>query len=56
MLQNVPIQAKNEGQNRQRSLESVKPVEPAGVRYPAGCPIEDHQGHGCACNQVRVKR
>ena len=25
-------------------------------RYPQGCPIDGHQGYGCTCNQMRVKR
>ena len=25
-------------------------------RHPGGCPIDGHQGYGCACNQIRTKR
>ena len=25
-------------------------------RYPQGCPIDGHEGYGCTCNQMRVKR
>ena len=28
----------------------------AEPRHPGGCPIERHQGYGCACNQIQTKR
>ena len=31
-------------------------TEQNGDRYPQGCPIDGHQGYGCTCNQIRVKR
>ena len=45
MPKNAPIQEKNKG----------KHIDP-GVRHPEGCPINGHQGYGCACNPVPAKR
>ena len=27
-----------------------------GIRHPEGCPIDGHQGYGCACNPVPAGR
>ena len=26
------------------------------VRYPQGCPLEEHQGYGCNCNPIPIRK
>ena len=36
-----------------RNLQETKAPQ---ERYPEGCPIEGHQGYGCTCNQIGIRR
>ena len=27
-----------------------------GLRYPQGCPLEEHQGYGCNCNPIPIRK
>lgn len=45
MPRNAPIQEKDEGRR----------IDP-GMNRPEGCPIDGHQGCGCACSPAPAKR
>ncbi len=55
MSQTTTVQEKKETENHGVENHEVERNN-TGVRYPAGCRIESHQGYGCACNPVPVKR
>ena len=50
---------KNTQTENQKTASGMSPQTAARekapeVRYPNGCPIDEHQGYGCNCNPVPI--